>query len=75
MKGGEHCLTIRQYREKAGLTQVQLAKKMQVDQAAVSKWENGVTKPMNKYRAKLARILGCTVQDLDCDQRCENDVS
>ena len=63
-KGGGNFLSIKAYREQAGMTQVQLAKKMNVDQSAVSLWERGETKPLKKYRKKLARVLGCTEVDL-----------
>lgn len=46
------------------MTQVDLAKKMKVDQSAVSLWEAGKTKPMKKYRKRLAKILGCKEEDL-----------
>lgn len=48
----------------AGLTQEQLAKKMRIDQSAVSLWESGKTKPMKKLHKKLAKVLGCSVEDL-----------
>lgn len=57
-------MKIKELRLKAGLTQVQLAKKMNVDQAAVSRWESGETKPLRKTHKKLAKVLGCTVDDL-----------
>ena len=55
---------IKELRLKAGLTQVQLAKKMNVDQAAVSRWESGETKPLRKTHKKLAKILGVSVEEL-----------
>lgn len=64
IKGGGKSLKIREYRKKAGMTQEQLAKKMNVDQTAVSRWETGETKPFRKIHKKLARVLGCTVDDL-----------
>lgn len=57
-------LNIKNLRLKAGLTQVELAKKMRVDQAAVSRWESGETKPLRKSRKRLAKVLGCTVDEL-----------
>lgn len=57
-------MNIRVLRQKAGMTQEQLAKKMNVDQTAVSRWETSDTKPLKKYRKKLARVLGCTVDEL-----------
>jgi len=52
------------YREAAGLRQSDLAKKLDVDQTAVSNWELGKTRPLRKYHKKLARLLGCTVEQL-----------
>ena len=57
-------MNIRDFRLKAGLTQVELAKKLNVDQAAVSRWESGETRPLRKIHKKLAKVLGCTVDDL-----------
>lgn len=52
------------YRGKAGLTQKELAEKLEVTQGAVSKWENGAERPLRKYRVKLVKILGCSEDDL-----------
>ena len=55
---------IKELRLAAGLTQEQLAKKMGLDQGAISHWERGKTSPLRKYHKKLAKVLGCTVDDL-----------
>jgi transcriptional regulator with XRE-family HTH domain len=57
-------LKVRELRLAAGLTQMELARKLDVDQSAVSLWESGKTKPCRKYRRKLARYLKCTEADL-----------
>lgn len=57
-------MTMREYRLAAGLRQVDVAKKLNVNQAAVSKWESGETKPVRKYHKKLASLYGCSVDDL-----------
>lgn len=57
-------MNIKILRQKAGMTQAQLAKKMNVDQTTVSRWESGDTKPLRKLHKKLARVLGCAVEDL-----------
>lgn len=57
-------LLLREYRKKARLSQADVAKIMNVDQSAVSLWENGVNRPCRKYWAKLAKIYGVSVDDL-----------
>lgn len=57
-------MSIRKYRKLRGMTQKDLAKAMDVDQAAVSRWETGETKPLRKTHQRLAGILGCTVEEL-----------
>lgn len=61
-------MKLREYRERAGLRQVDVAKKMNVDQAAVSKWESGENRISRKYHKKLAKLYGVTVDELLSDQ-------
>ena len=55
---------MRELRLAAGLRQIDVAKKMNVDQGAVSKWESKETKPSRKYHKKLAKLYGVTVDEL-----------
>lgn len=55
---------IRNLRKKAGFTQVQLAEKLSVTQAAVSQWEQGLRYPNIALAIKLAALLGCTIDEL-----------
>ena len=57
-------MSLKELRVAAGFTQVDVAKKLQVNQAAVSKWETGETKPCRKYHKKLSKLYGCTVDEL-----------
>lgn len=57
-------LTLKELREQAGLRQADVAKKLNVVQAAVSKWETGVNPPHRKYHKKLAKLYNCKVDDL-----------
>lgn len=57
-------MTLKERRQSAGLLQIDVAEKLEVDQSAVSNWENGKTKPVKKYREKLAVLYGCSADDL-----------
>ena len=58
-------IVLRHFREKRGLTQVELSKKSFVSQQLISKIEQGlVTNPGVITMNSLARALKCTVDDL-----------
>lgn len=57
-------MKIKALRVNAGLTQAQLAKKMNVDQSCVSLWESEKTSPAKKLHKKLAKVLGVSMDDL-----------
>lgn len=63
VKGGE-TVTLAERRKAAGLTQEVVAKRLDVDQGSISNWERGIYIPHRKYRKKLARLYGCTVDEL-----------
>jgi transcriptional regulator with XRE-family HTH domain len=54
---------LRELRKKKGLTQVELARRMQCAQAQVSAWENGVA-PTIKSLQRLAKALGVKAGEL-----------
>lgn len=56
-------MTLKERREKAGVTQIELAEALDVDQTTVSRWENGAT-PLKKYQRKLAEFYHCTVEEV-----------
>lgn len=60
-------MTIKTLRQSKGLTQAELAEKVNVDQSAVSLWERGLTKPCRKYLPKLAEALEVSVEELSKD--------
>ena len=51
-------------REQKGMTQAELAQRLSVTPAAVSKWENGESKPRIETLFQLAEILGVTAEEL-----------
>lgn len=57
-------MKLEQIRKEKGISQSQLATKMNVTQGAVSQWENGQVKPRAGTLIKLAAVLGCTVDEL-----------
>ena len=57
-------MSLKELRERAQLRQVDVAERLEVDQAAVSNWERGVNKPARKYQRKLADLYGCSVDEL-----------
>lgn len=62
---------IRALREQQKLTQAELAHKLMVSQQAVAKWENGEALPSTGKLPELARILGCTIDDLFRKEACK----
>jgi transcriptional regulator with XRE-family HTH domain len=55
---------LKQLREKAGLNQSQLAERLGVDQASVSRWERGQGEPGVSMVKPLAAILGVSAESL-----------
>ena len=51
-------------REKAGLSQKQLAARLGIDQSAVARWESGENIPATNRIIPLAEALGCSPGDL-----------
>lgn len=51
-------------RKKSNLTQKALAQLMGVTQANVSQWENGTAYPATEKLPELAKVFGCTIDDL-----------
>lgn len=51
-------------RTKQKMTQQELAEKLGIERATVTKWELGYTAPRVAKLPELARVLHCTVDDL-----------
>lgn len=57
-------ISIAERRGKIGLTQEELAKRLGTDRTTVVKWEKGKSFPRPEMLCQLARVLGCTPNDL-----------
>lgn len=66
-------MTLREMRENVRLQQEDVARRLKVDQSAVSKWENGKARPCRKYHAKLAKLYGVTVDELLTEDKQNNE--
>lgn len=54
-------------REERGWSMSALAKRLRVHTSQVSRWESGKQTPWPNQWRKIARCLGCTVQDLEME--------
>lgn len=66
---------LRSLRTKAGLTQLDIAEKLDVSAAAIGAWENGRAKPRLTKLGQLAELLGTTAADLMGEDAAEAAIS
>ena len=59
---------IKAAREGAGLTQEDLAERMEVSRQAVSKWEADLSRPSSENLLRLCKLLGLDWEELAGDQ-------
>ena len=57
-------MRIKEIRKKAGLTQIKLAQKMNVGRSTVGMWETGNSLPTADKLPELAKVLGCSIDEL-----------
>ena len=55
---------IREYRERHGLTQEELARRLKIDRSSVAKWESGCNTPRLAHLLELAKIFRCSIDEL-----------
>ena len=53
-----------EYRKKSGLSQEELAEKLDISRQSVSKWERAEASPDTDNLIELAKIYGVTMDDL-----------
>ena len=66
---------LRSLRTKAGLTQLDIAEKLDVSAAAIGAWENGRAKPRLTKLGQLAELLGTSAADLMGEDSTEAAIS
>jgi len=57
--------TIRELREEAGLTQLEVAYRLGVTPATVSNWERGIFEPKASQLRAIARLFGVSSDDIE----------
>ena len=57
-------MQLKELRLATGLRQIDVAEALVVDQAAVSKWESGETRPSRKYHEKLACLYRVPLEQI-----------
>ena len=55
---------LQSYRKTLNLTQEEFAEKLEVTRQSVSKWESGATYPETEKLITMAKMFGCTLDDL-----------
>lgn len=64
LKGGLPLENLRRLREEKQYSQQKIASKLKISQQAYAKWETGESMPRAEKLPQLAKILGCSVDDL-----------
>ena len=66
---------IQEIRKEKNLRQEDLALALGVERSTVAKWETGIASPRAELFPKLAKVLGCTIDelfDINSEHREEN---
>lgn len=61
-------VNLKELRNKAGLTQEELASKCEIQRSTIAMIEGGVNKPSFELALKLSKALNCTVEELAGEQ-------
>ena len=61
---------IKELREQAGLSQAQLARRLDVTRSSVNAWEMGISTPTTQYVVAMARLFHVTVDYLLSLESC-----
>lgn len=61
---GGGVMNFKEARLRAGITAVEASEKLNVSRQAVFSWENGIYMPEAKRLTEIAKLYGCTVDEL-----------
>lgn len=61
-------MSIKEEREKLGLSQKDLADLLSITPSAICQWESGKTTPRKKQQKLLSLIFRCSVNDLNPEE-------
>mgnify|MGYP003292708470 CR=1 FL=1 len=67
-------MTLKQFREKKGLSQTELGKKVGLKQVTISQYENGTRKPNLTIAKKIADTLEISLDDFFCSIIFQNEI-
>lgn len=65
----KNCMRIKECRKARGLTQAELAEQMGVGRTTITMWEISEHLPSAAQLPRLARVLGCTIDELFVPQK------
>lgn len=72
-KGGEY-MTLRQFREKKGMSQAELGNRVGLKQTTISQYENGSRTPTLAMAKKLSDVLEISLDDFFCSILFQNEM-
>ena len=67
-------MTLKEFREKKGLSQTELANRVGLKQTTISQYENGSRRPNLSMAKKLAEGLGMSLDDFACLSTFQNEI-
>lgn len=67
-------MTLKELREEKGLSQTELAKRVNLKQTTISQYESGSRRPNLQMAKKLSDALGISLDDFACLSTFQNEI-